>query len=93
MRQPKCIEEFKREAVRISTTRGRSVSSVANDLGSGTSPRKRWRQIIAEHDLLSGLNEYMRLERARGCKENAPLRQERDLLKKTAFFIRETKTM
>ena len=92
MQQPRCTEEFKREAVRISTMRGQSISSVASDLGSSKSTRKRWRQTIAEQDLLSGPHEDMRLERARGRKENALLCQERDLLKKaTAFFVRETK--
>ena len=53
------------------------------DLGIGTSTRKRWRQMRAEHDLLSGPHEDMRLERARrGRKENALQRQEGDLLKK-----------
>ena len=92
MQQAKCTEECKREAVRISTTRGQSLTSVASDLGIGTSTRKRLRQMCAEHDLLSGPHEDMRLERARERKENALLRQKRDLLKKaTAFFVRETR--
>ena len=92
MQQAKCTKECKREAVRISTTRGQSLASVASDLGIGTSTRKRLRQMCAEHDLLSGPHEDMRLERARERKENALLRQKRDLLKKaTAFFVRETR--
>ena len=92
MQQRKCIEEFKREAVCIVTTRGQSLSSVVSDLGSGTSTRKRWRQMRAEHDLLSGPHEDMRLERARGRKDNALLHQERDLPKKaTAFFVQKTR--
>ena len=47
---------------------------------SGTSPRKRWRKMHAV--LLPGPHEDVRLKRARGGKENALLRQERDLLKK-----------
>ena len=65
LQQAKCTEEFKREAVRIVTTRGQSLSSVASDLGIGTSIRKRWRQMRAEHDLLSGPHADMRLELAR----------------------------
>ena len=92
MKQRKFTEEFKREAVRISTMSGQSISSVANDLGIGKSTLKRWRQMIAEHDLLSGPHEDMSLELARLRKENELLRQERDLLKKaTAFFVRETR--
>ena len=91
MQQRKCTEEFKHEAVRIVTTRAQSVSSVA-DPGIGTSTCKRWRQMRAEHTLLSGPHKDMRLEHARGRKENALLRQERDLLKKaTACFVRETR--
>ena len=90
MRQATFTEEFKREAVRILTTSGRSLSSVASDLGIGQSTLKRWRQTIAEQDLLSGPHEEMSLELARLRKENELLRQERDLLKKaTAFFVRK----
>lgn len=92
MKQRKFTEEYKREAVRILTTSGRSVPSVANDLGIGKSTLKRWRQMIAEQDLLSGPHEDMGLELVRLRKENELLRQERDLLKKaTAFFVRETR--
>ena len=90
MRQAPFTEEFKRDAVRILTTSGRSLSSVASDLGIGQSTLKRWRQTIAEQDLLSGPHEEMSLELARLRKENELLRQERDLLKKaTAFFVRK----
>ena len=46
--------------------------------------------MIADHGLLSGPHEGMRLERARQRQENDLLRQERDLLKKaTALVVRE----
>lgn len=91
MKQREFTEEFKREAVRILTTSGRSISSVAEDLGIGKSTLDRWRRNFAEKDLLSGPHEDMNQELARLRKENELLRQERDLLKKaTAFFARET---
>ena len=52
---------------------------MASDLGIGKSTLKRWRQTIAEQDLLSGPHEDMSLELARLRKENELLRQERDL--------------
>ena len=66
----------------MSTISGQSLSSVTNDLGIGKSTLKRCRRMSAEHNLLSGPHEDIGLERARGRKENALLRQERDLLKK-----------
>ena len=91
MKQREFTEDFKREAVHILTTSGRSISSVAADLGIGKSTLDRWRRIFAEQDLLSGPHEDMSQELARLRKENELLRQERDLLKKaTAFFARET---
>lgn len=91
MKQREFTEEFKREAVRILTTSGRGVKSVAADLGIGKSTLGRWRQIFGEQDLLSGPHEDVNKELARLRKENELLRQERDLLKKaTAFFARET---
>ena len=92
MKPQRFTEEFKREAVRILTTSGQSITSVASDLGIGKSTLKRWRHMITEQDLLSGSHEDMGLELARLRKENELLRQERDLLKKaTAFFVRETR--
>ncbi|WP_433850450.1 IS3 family transposase [Brucella pseudogrignonensis] len=94
MKQREFTEEFKREAVRILTTSGRSISSVADDLGIGKSTLDRWRRNFAEKDLLSGPHEDMSEELARLRKENELLRQERDLLKKaTAFFGSGDKSM
>ena len=91
MKQREFTEDFKRKAVRILTPSGRSISSVAADLGIGKSTLDRWRRIFAEQDLLSGPHEDMSQELARLRKENELLRQQRDLLKKaTAFFARET---
>ncbi len=84
-------EEFKREAVRLTETSGRTIAQVANDLGLGLSTLARWRRRYRDADLLSGPHEDTSKELARLRKENELLRQERDLLKKaTAFFARET---
>ena len=84
-------EEFKREAVRLTETSGRTIAQVADDLGLGLSTLSRWRRRYREADLLAGPHEDATKELARLRKENDLLRQERDLLKKaTAFFARET---
>ncbi|RYV42574.1 IS3 family transposase, partial [Brucella abortus] len=43
LKQREFTEDFKREAVRILTTSGRNISSVAEDLGIGKSTLERWR--------------------------------------------------
>jgi len=84
-------EEFKREAVRLLSTSGRTVGEIAADLGIGKSTLTHWRRRFAEADLLAGPHPEVDKELARLRRENEILRQERDLLKKaTAFFARET---
>ncbi len=78
MKQREFTEEFKREAILILTTSGRSISSVAEDLGIGKSTLDRWLCNFAEKDLLSGPHEDMSQELARLRKENEPLRQDVD---------------
>ena len=84
-------DDFKREAVRLTETSGRTIKQVADDLGIGLSTLARWKRQYYEADLLSGPHADVEKELARLRKENELLRQERDLLKKaTAFFAKET---
>ena len=72
--------EFRREAVRLALTCGRTRQEVADDLGVGLSTLSRWisedrgsvEPVEAQGDLQA---ELKRLRR-----ENAVLRQERDIL-------------
>ena len=84
-------EEFKQEAVRLALSSGQPQRATASDLGIARSTLSRWIQEMREADLLSGPHDDVDKELARLRRENALLRQERDLLKKaTAFFARET---
>ena len=84
-------EDFKREAVRLTRTSGRTISQVAEDIGIGLSTLTRWKRKYQEADLLSGPQDDVEKELARLRKENKLLREERDLLKNAAvFFAKET---
>ena len=82
--------EFRREAVRLALASGRIRREVAEDLGIGLSTLTRWvgqsRGAVEPAEVQSDLHGELRRLR----KENALLRQERDILKKAAaFFARE----
>jgi transposase len=83
-KQRRFTDEFKREAVRLTMTSGRSVERVANDLGIAKSTLSRWRSEHEQADLLEGPHEDVSKELARLRKENEILRQEREILKKAA---------
>ncbi len=84
-------EEFRREAVRIVQSSGRTIGQVAADRGIGKSTLGKWISRHREADLLSGPHDDVQKELARLRRENETLRAERDLLKKAAaFFARET---
>ena len=51
-KQRRFTNEFKREAVRLTLTSGRSVERVANDLGIAKSTLSRWRSEHEQSDLL-----------------------------------------
>lgn len=87
----KITEDFKREAVRLTETSGRTVAQVAVDLGIGKSTLTRWKTQFKEADILSGPHDDVQKELTRLRLENKILRQERDLLKNAAaFFAKET---
>jgi transposase len=90
-------QEFKLEAVRLATVGDRRVSEVARELGIGAEMLRQWKRqaearvghrpadiFPGNGKLISQDEEIRRLRR-----ENAVLREERDILgKATAFFAK-----
>ena len=87
-------EEFKRDAVELVRTSGRPIAQIARELGIYDSTLGNWvRQDRIDRGERDGLrsDEHGRLRDLE--RENARLRMERDLLKRTvAFWVKETST-
>jgi transposase len=82
--------EFRREAVRLALTSGRTRREIAEDLGIGLSMLTRWlgRERGFSEPSEAPVHFHAELKRLR--RENAVLKQERDILEKAAaFFARE----
>ena len=94
-RPSKYPAEFRREAVELVKTSGRSQADIARSLGMSTQTLANW--VKADRDAAEReadptkltLDELAELKRLR--KENAALREDREILRKAAaFFARET---
>ncbi len=82
--------EFKREAVRLVLSSGRPQAEIEEDLGFGLSSLTRWVGLFRGEEMPPELKDDLQAELKRLRKENAVLRQERDILKKAAaFFAKE----
>ena len=86
--------EFRQEAVRLWRVSERPFREVAGELGIAPESLRRWvRQAEIDNGRREGLTSEEREELRRLRRENARLRQERDLLKRAAaFFAKETET-
>ena len=84
-------EEFKREAVRLALTSGLSRKQISTDLGMGFSTLNKWVQRSRDEGLLKGPQVDQEKELSRLRKENRILREEREILKKTAVFFASQK--
>lgn len=73
--------EFRREAVRLALTCGRTRREIAEDLGIGLSTLTRWlsQERDASEPSEAPVDVHAELKRLR--RENAVLKQERDILK------------
>jgi transposase len=84
--------EFRREAVRQLRDGGRTVRQVARELGVSVESLRQWELAErVEAGQAEGLTGDERAELARLRRENAQLREEREILRKAAsFFARES---
>jgi transposase len=87
-------EEFKRDAVELVRTTGRPIAQIAQELGIYDSTLGNWvRQDRIDRGEAEGLTTEERARLRQLEAENAKLRMERDLLKRTvAFWVKETST-
>ena len=92
--RPAYPPEFRREAVQMLRA-GRTPRELAESLGVSEQTLRNWRRQdqVDRHERHDGLTTDERDELRRLRRENARLKQERDLLKRAAaFFARETET-
>jgi transposase len=88
-------EEFKQEAVRRAAARDTTVTQVARELGIHANLLHAWRRQYAlaapdDTDVKSALPLEEEIRRLR--RENASLREDREILKKAAaFFAKESR--
>jgi len=87
-------EEFKREAVLLYRRSGKSIKTIASELGIANESLRSW---VKRYEIDVGEREGLtsdERERLRALeRENVRLRQERDLLKRAAaFFAKENET-
>ena len=88
----KFSDEFKRDAVDLVLTTGRPIAEVAGELGVYDSTLGNWvRQYQEQQQAGSGVSPDERARLKELEAENAKLRMERDLLKRTvAFWVKES---
>ena len=86
--------EFRREAVELYRTSGKSLAHIAAELGIAVESLRSWK---AQDDVDRGEREGLSTDERERLKElereNRRLRQEREILKRAAaFFARESET-
>jgi transposase len=90
-RPQKYPDEFKREAVALYRSSDRSRAEVAKSLGIHDGSLAAWVKDAERDETPGALDPDERAELARLRKENAELRQDREILRKAAaFFAKET---
>jgi transposase len=87
-------EEFERDAVQLVRTSGRPIAEIARELGIYDSTLGNWvKQDRIEGGEREGLTSDERARLRELERDNARLRMERDLLKRTvAFWVKEQST-
>lgn len=95
-------QEYKQQAVELVASSGRSVTSVASELGLRDSVLRRWVDLAGRHEPTAALRRPgtqaalpsadQAAEIARLQRENERLRMERDILKKSIAIFAGTRT-
>ena len=87
-------EEFRREAVRLLRTSGRSVPQLAEELGCSPQSLRNWaRRLDVDEGRAEGLTSDEREELRRLRREVRTLTEEREILRKAAaFFAKDSET-
>jgi transposase len=91
--RPAYPPEFRREAVELMRSSGRSIPQIADELGVSPQSLRNWvkQNQLDRGERLDGLTSDEREELRRLRRENRRLTQEREILKAAAaFFARET---
>jgi transposase len=90
----KFSEEFKRDAVELVRTTGKPIARVAGELGIYDSTLSNWvKQDGVDRGEREGLTSQDKARLRELEADNARLRMERDLLKRSvAFWVKETST-
>ena len=91
---PPYSDEFRREAVRLLRSSGRSVPQLARELGCSPQSLRNWaRQFDVDDGKAEGLSSVERDELRRLRRELRVVTEEREILKKAAaFFAKESGT-
>jgi transposase len=86
--------EFRREAVRLLRTSGRSIPQLAEELGCSPQSLRNWAQRVAvDEGKAEGLTSDEREELRRLRREVRTLTEEREILRKAAaFFAKDSET-
>ena len=86
--------EFRREAVRLLRTSGRSIPQLAKELGCSPQSLRNWaRQLDVDEGKAEGLTSDEREVLRRLRRDVRTLSEERDILRKAAaFFAKDSET-
>jgi transposase len=91
--KPPYPPEFRREAIRLARTNGKTHAEIARELGMSTETLRQWlkQADVDEGKRSDGLTTEEQEELRRLRRENRILREEREILvKAAAFFAKET---